>query len=237
MPPTMGVTTVLRSWLSPLLDLVYPPRCAGCGRPGAWFCPACQAEAAPLPLTRCPACGSPAGERGGPCYRCRHPGSPLNGIFATAIFEPPIRPAIHRFKYGGLSVLAGPLAGRLGDTWLAAGLPGDLIVPVPLHPGREAERGYNQAVLLATALGVRLGLPTTADLLVRARPTASQTTLKIHERHANVAGAFACRGRADGQRVLLVDDVCTTGATMEACAEALRNAGAAAVWGLAVARA
>ena len=234
----------MASWLAPLreathilLDLLYPPRCAGCGRFGAWYCPACQAQTVSLPITRCPICGGPGGEAGDPCRRCQYPAGALNGVLASTLFVPPVRPAIHRFKYDAVRVLAVPFAERLAGTWLATGLVADLIVPVPLHPSREAERGYNQAALLADALSSTTGVVVAHDLLVRRRATASQTAMNHDERRENVRDAFFCCRPAGGQRVLLVDDVFTTGATMEACAQALLAAGAASVWGLAVARA
>jgi ComF family protein len=237
MPDVTHPFSALASWLAPLIELVYPSRCAACAQPGAWFCPACQAAVEPAPLACCAACGRPAAEVKGLCRQCLAPGDPLNGILATALFAGPIRPVIHRFKYNGIRALARPLSARLADTWLASGLSADLVVPVPLHRRREAERGYNQATLLAQALGRQLNLPVNSGLLVRQRATESQTAMNYQQRQENVRGAFACCGPAAGLRVLVVDDVSTTGATMEACAAALGEAGALEVWGLAVARA
>jgi ComF family protein len=116
-------------------------------------------------------------------------------------------------------------------------LPADVIVPVPLHPDREAERGYNQAGLLARALAEQVGLPIREDGLMRVRATSPQVTLNAKERQSNVAGAFRVgKGHIAGKRVLLIDDVCTTGATIEACAQALKAEGAQSAWGLTVAR-
>jgi len=117
-------------------------------------------------------------------------------------------------------------------------LPGEVLVPVPLHPKRLRERGYNQSYLLAKELGKLTGLPVVADSLVRERHTSPQArTLTVGERRGNVADAFACRDRRlEGKPVILIDDVSTSGATLDACALALKEAGAASVWGLVLAR-
>ena len=113
-------------------------------------------------------------------------------------------------------------------------MPADVVVPVPLFPRRQRVRGYNQSALLAEALARRMALPADERTLVRARSTASQAeTRNVDERKVNVRDAFQCRGRQlAGKRVLLVDDVSTTGATLDACAQALRKAGVASVWAL-----
>jgi ComF family protein len=143
---------------------------------------------------------------------------------------------IHHFKYRNARALAAPLAARLITAWREAGLSADLIVPVPLHASRAAERGYNQSALLARGLGSAVGVVVAEDLLVRERATLQQTHLNRRERSQNVSGAFASRRNLPGLRVVLIDDVCTTGATLEACATALRAAGAVHVQGLTVAR-
>ncbi|HEY7358950.1 MAG TPA: ComF family protein [Ktedonobacterales bacterium] len=207
------------------LDLLFPPRCVGCGRGGSWFCDACVAATAPAPAWR-------AGLE------------PLAGLWAAGLYEDPLRLAIQALKYGGKRQVAGPLARLLAATYRrqvqqGARLRFDTIVPVPLHPKREAERGYNQSVLLARGLAREVGLPLREEMLRRWRDTPQQVGLDAAGRRANVAGAFACQSRHPalaGKMLLLVDDVCTTGATLAACAETLRAAGAREVWGLTLAR-
>jgi ComF family protein len=153
------------------------------------------------------------------------------------MFDGVIRRAIHELKYRNLRVLAAPLAQWLHDYLISHPLPGDVLVPVPLHPKRLRERGYNQSSLLARELGRLIKLPLVDDCLVRQRPTPPQArTASAAERQSNVAGAFTCRdGRLRGRQVLLIDDVTTSGATLNACAMALKAAGATSVWGLVMA--
>lgn len=219
-----------------LLDLLYPPRCAGCGRLGESFCPACQARIEPLPEPACPRCGHPQLSRD-LCAACWAVPSALDGIRSAAVFAHPLRDAIHAFKYNNNRDLAQPLGACMAAYWQVAGLTADRIVPVPLHPRRVTERGYNQSALLARVLGRSVGLPVDERVLVRQRATAHQVGLGRAERQQNVAGAFGCRADLAGQRLILIDDVCTTGSTLEACAEALRMAGATSVWGFTLARA
>jgi ComF family protein len=162
----------------------------------------------------------------------------------AAFHEGGLRKAIHALKYTGQRRAAQPL----GDVLAAAyhryqrdGMAADLIIPLPLHAERERERGYNQATLLARRLSTRLRVPMRADLLIRHRSTPPQVGLRWGERRANVAGAFALAGphaaaQLAGKRILLIDDVVTTGSTLDAAAEALLAAGPASVWGLAIAR-
>ncbi len=173
----------------------------------------------------------------GLCPICRRTPSALDGILSTAVFAPPLRAAIHQFKYGNVNGLAIPLGARLVQAWRRAGLAADMLVPVPLHRSRLLERGYNQAALLAHVLGDAVGIPVVEDILVRERATAAQTRLSRAERSRNVEGAFTCRRNVSGARVVLLDDVCTTGSTLEACAAALRASQAGYVQGLTVARA
>lgn len=209
------------------LDLLYPPRCGGCGATGlGWWCPACAAGEAPL------------GEAG--IARARlDDGRPLLEI-AWARFAPPLREGIHAFKYGGSPQLAGPFGERMARAWQAgaAGWGVDLIAPVPLHASRQRERGYNQSERLAEVAARILSVPLERGALSRRRATAQQAQLDREARHANVAGAFVARPeRVSGRRVLVIDDVYTTGATLRACAEALYAAGAADVAALTLARA
>ena len=130
-----------------------------------------------------------------------------------------------------------PLARLVGQEMRRRALQIDLLVPVPLHPKRLAERGYNQSVLLARELGSELGIPV-AEPMERCRETSAQAGLRASARQSNVRDAFRCRDGSDltGRRVGIVDDVCTTGATLEDCARALREAGCASAWGIVVAR-
>lgn len=130
------------------------------------------------------------------------------------------------------------MLGRMLFTyWETEKLPADLVIPVPLHPSRQKARGYNQAGLLAAVLARHAQLPVNERDLVRTRATMPQVGLGAEERKANVRHAFAWNGNhLEGTRVLLIDDVCTTGATLDACASALRQAGANSVWALTLAR-
>jgi ComF family protein len=151
--------------------------------------------------------------------------------------EGPIREAIHKLKYRNLRAAAPELGSLLADYLATTPVPGGVIVPVPLHSHRLRSRGYNQSALLARELGKLTGLPVNERLLARTKDTPPQVSAaNQEERRRNVAGGFACVGDAAGQAVLLLDDVVTTGSTMSACAAALKAAGTASVWGLALAR-
>jgi ComF family protein len=148
-----------------------------------------------------------------------------------------VREAIHRLKYSNSQDLAAPLGEMMVSYWQDVHPPADVIVPVPLHARRLRERGYNQAALLARELGKGVGLPVLEDVLVRVRNTSPQVDLNGEERKENVRGAFRCPDdQLASKSVLLVDDVCTTGATLEACSLALKQRGVRAVWALTLAR-
>jgi ComF family protein len=161
-------------------------------------------------------------------------------MLVAAIYEGTARAAIHALKYHGQRRVAAPLAALMAATWRASGARADVIVPVPLHASRARQRGFNQANLLARELARDLGIPLRRDALTRVRPTAPQARLPRVERLRNVAGAFALRPPATaalaGRAVLLVDDVISTGATIQAAASALRDAHPAAIYALALAR-
>lgn len=240
--PTDSVTgTRLGSLAAFCLDVVFPPTCARCRRVGWLICPACTAQLAPVPDFICPHCGriDPSPDPVAPsplCHQCRAEPLPLSQLRASLRYEEPASSIIHRFKYEGFFALAKPLADVMIARWPAWVDPPDLILPIPLHPRRQKSRGYNQAELLARPLGRALGIQTEAGWLRRTRYTAPQVGLGPDERQTNVSGAFAAAAAVRARHVLLIDDVLTTGATMTAAAEALREAGAANVSAYCLAR-
>ncbi len=219
------------------VDLVFTPNCGGCQKPGLRLCAACRAAIVPLGPAVCSACGHPLNATE-TCRSGLHPVAPLQGLRSAARFGSSLQPALHRLKYKRDIILADTLARELAGAWLTYGLPAWTVLPVPLSPQRLRERGYNQAALLARGLADLARLPYQADGLMRVRHTPSQVGLGAQARRANVRGAFAAQPyRVAGKSFILIDDICTTGATLAACAEALHHAGAAAIWGLTLGRA
>ncbi len=221
---------------SALIDLLFPPRCGGCQAAGSLWCEACRAAVKPIVPPWCEKCGEPfVTER--LCANCRAYPLEIEKIRSVAVFDGVLRQAIHRFKYQRVSSLAEPFGNMLADYWRAEQLAADWLIPVPLHPSRERDRGYNQSELLARQLARRVNVPVRRNGLRRTRATAVQMTLNAVQRRENVVGAFECvEARVRGMRVVIVDDVSTTGATLDACAQAVLKAGAVSVMGLTLAR-
>jgi ComF family protein len=218
-----------------LANLVFPPRCVSCRARGAWLCERCEPQLVLYRAPLCPRCGLPLTDE--PCPGCTRARLPVARLRAAGPFAGPLRTAIHRLKFSGERYLAEPLGGLLVQAWHNAPLAGDCLVPVPLHPKQERARGYNQALLLAQATERRLGLPVLAGRLRKIRETSPQVGLTREARLANLHGAFAWHGDACPAAPILVDDVMTTGATLQAAAQALRQAGARRVCGLVLGRA
>jgi ComF family protein len=171
------------------------------------------------------------------CPSCLRRPLRIDGIRAVGYLEGALQTAIHRFKYSNLRPLAVPLGKLASDCLTRNHLPIDTVVPVPLHSRRLRERGYNQAALLAEEIGRAVEVTVVDDVLRRVKSTIPQVGLSGVQRRENVRGAFQCTDSSLRRRnVLLVDDVCTTGATMESCSIALRDAGVSVVWGLPLAR-
>ena len=219
-----------------LLDLLCPPRCAVCHHNAGWLCSTCLEKIEFIRPPVCPLCGRPT-RISRPCPSCQHTPLGIDGIRAVGYLEGTLQTAIHRFKYSNVRALATPL-GKLAIEYLSSNpLPMDVVVPVPLHSRRLRERGYNQAALLAKEIGASADLPMIDGVLLRIKSTIPQVGLGAAQRRDNVRGAFRCTNTSlAGLSVLLVDDVCTTGATLEACSAALRDTGVKLVWGLVLAR-
>lgn len=221
----------MRPSLSFVWNLLYPSRCAACGHSGEWLCSVCLEQCIPHGFPCCSRCGSRI--LGLTCTTCERYIRHLDELCAAYSYSGPVRDLVHRFKYDGMSAAAGWMAERMPVAWL----PRDAVfVPVPLHPARKRERGYNQSELLARALGKRTGHPV-VPALKRVRHTAPQAHMGAAGRWANIKGAFEPRRKLDsGSAVVLIDDVCTTGATMEECAKVMSGIGAERVAALVFAR-
>lgn len=219
------------------LNLLFPQRCLGCGEEGDLFCHTCQKSLPRIMPPICPRCGRPQ-PSGILCPGCVSWHSSIDGIRSPLKFEGLVRESVHQLKYKNLRSLARPLAILLRDYFLQNPLPGEMLMPVPLHPKRLRERGYNQSALLAQELGKLLELPVNDNFLVRSKYMLPQArTNSVDERRLNVTNAFACtRSALPCTQVLLVDDVSTSGSTLDACAATLKSAGIVSVWGIVLAR-
>lgn len=237
----------LRSLSAPLLallDLVYPPRCAGCEGPltrqSELLCRECWASLSSTGGRRCPLCSCPlasdqdpvgdgeGGQAPADCPNCADWAPYFDRLLVMAPFEGPAQQAIHALKFKQNKRLGVELGRRIALCEdLRDGLAAvDLLLPVPLHPARQRERGYNQSLLLAQGMSGVLDIPIENNILRRRRPTLQQATLAAGVRHDNLRGAFEMTdGIHPDLHVALVDDVVTTGATLDACARALKEAG------------
>ena len=218
------------------LNLLLPQWCIACGKEGDYICPSCRRSLPSIIPPICLKCGRPL-PLGKSCRGCIGEDSEIDGIRAPFLFQGVIRQAIHELKYRNLRDISRILAGFLYDYLLENPIPAEVLVPVPVHKKRERERGYNQSSLLARELGRYTGIPVIEKSLVRDIYVSTQARSASEEdRYKNVAGVFACRDtRLRGKRVMLIDGVSTSGATLSACAGVVKKAGAAAVWGLTVA--
>jgi ComF family protein len=237
------------AFLRRIIDFLLPTRCAHCrsplGEPAApFFCSSCWADFSTLQGRLCPRCGRPfaspealAHSPEHECGACRRSPPRYDQALAVGQFEGALREAIHQYKYRPCRSLAAPLARWMLDH-LRVLTTIDVIMPVPLHRSRLRERGFNQALLLASTVSKAHGIPLSYDNLTRFRSTRPQVELSGEERVLNVRGAFRLAKPEDveGKRILLVDDVFTTGATMNECAAVLKSAGALSVVALTLAR-
>ncbi|QXE90324.1 ComF family protein [Geomonas subterranea] len=237
----------------PLIDLLFPPLCHACKGaipvtgaegtpPQPFICAGCLGKISFLESPLCTLCGAPFATDAGSDHVCgaclSH--SPFHTCRSAAVLGGPLQDLIHRFKYGGKMHLGDPLgllAWQRLERFIAQARP-DCVVPVPLHRRRLRQRGYNQSQLIGEVLGKKLGVPQVVGNLSRLRWTEPQTGLDAGDRVTNVKGAFGVREpeALAGKRLLLVDDVFTTGSTLGACVDALREVEVAAVVAVTVAR-
>lgn len=248
-PRTDGRTKCLVATVRDFVaDLLFPRACVSCGADGTFFCERCLAAVPRKREHTCPVCDTVRTPDGRTCLRCRKRAR-LDGIFAASDFKDPRGPAeaIRVLKYEYVSELALPLGRLLAKHAEDTDLPlPDLVIPVPLHPWRERYRGFNQSALIAESFASSflpdLPPPVRTDLLVRTRFTMPQARSGgSSERRKNLRDAFSLRPTSrgndlKGKTAWLIDDVATTGATLEECAKVLKKSGAKEAYGIVVAR-
>lgn len=220
------------------MDLILPKECLGCGLEGVWLCPDCRRQTVRIKAFFCPQCQK-INQNGEFCKDCRK-NSNLSGIIIAAHYQKGVlKEAIHVYKYEGIwgeleNYLADLLLKRLKDH-LPSGK--KVIIPIPLHYKKQLERGFNQAERLARILSRKFNLPLETKALKRIKETDSQANLKKNDRLKNIKGAFKIKNPKNikGRTILLLDDVATTGTTLNEAARVLNKNGARRVWGIVIA--
>ena len=206
-----------------------------CRREGSYLCADCESGLPPLQRPYCILCASPRVPQ--ICESCRRVAPAFDSVRAPYEFLGSARQIVHDLKYRNVRI-AVPCIARLLAKYLERNpYPVDAYCPVPLHPRRERSRGFNQSELIANQLSQLTGVPVENTALRRTRNTPPQVSMdSADDRQSNITDAFECPTDVQGRRYMLIDDVITTGSTMSACADALKDAGAANVWGIAFAR-
>ena len=221
-------------WLT--LDWLFPPTCFNCGMEGYRLCPQCQDSFERSYKTICSICGRRVRSTG-VCTQCRIIKPNFDQLRSLYDYKGAVREAIHRLKYENDMGLGEKLADHLIDFYRTQGWQVDIIIPMPLFESRQTERGYNQTALLAIPMSLKLGVKYRSDAIIRVKNTTSQVGLSEAERWKNVSDAFLANPQiVKGRSILIIDDVSTTGATMNAAALAVRTAGAQLIYCLTLAR-
>jgi len=232
-----SITQKIYNLILSSLDWLYPPNCINCGIVGSRICRDCQYLIQPINYPICIVCGTPT-RISGVCSLCKKMKPNYRLLRSWALFEGPVQKAIHRIKYKNDVTLGKELANLMTSFIKDLNLPVDSVIPVPLGERRRSQRGYNQAGLIAFPLALEFGWSYLPDGLIRSRETDSQVGLNAKERHENVRDAFlAIPKLVDGKKILLIDDVATTGATLSSCTDALKAGGATDVFAVTLARA
>ncbi len=225
--------------LNLILDLVFPKRCVSCGKIGQYFCQNCKSKIRFVENQICPVCQKPT-ITGATHFRCWTKYS-LDGLISAVYYTGPTRTAIHKLKYRWVFSIAEDLVNLITSKINFKNLfPKEkfALIPIPLHPKREAERGFNQAEKLAKILAQKLDWQINTAILKRIKNTKPQTELPAKNRRKNVIGAFKVTRPSGvfGTNFILVDDLATTGSTLKSAGLTLKRAGAVKVWGLTFAR-
>jgi ComF family protein len=219
-----------------MLDLLFPPVCGGCNKPGERWCQECRQKVQVLNEPLCNICGLPQTEAG-LCSVCMIEKPHFHALRAWAVFDDPVRRALHKLKYRRDISLGNTLSEQMMPYVLGLNWPIDTVIPIPLGRQRNKERGYNQVGMIAIPLALALKLDYLPNGLTRPRETRSQVGLTREERRKNVQGAFTADRKVAGKTILIMDDVSTTGSTLSSAAAALFLCGAKDVYALTVARA
>jgi len=220
-----------------LLDIIFPKKCAACGKLDTLFCEKCRSKIIFLKTQNCPYCLKIT-VRGRICPNCKSTEeSPLTGVYVTAHFDDPLKEVIHKYKYDFVRALRDDLADLIWP-YMEDFSKNTVLTCVPSSPKRMAWRGYNQAEEIAGILAQHTGMRFYPNLLKRTDYKTPQTQLTRKERFKNVANAFQINRKVDldGKQIIIFDDLVTSGATLGACAKEIRKLGATRVWGFVLAR-
>lgn len=226
----------IRSLRARLIDTLLPQDCLLCAAASGreLLCPRCAQDLPKLPANRCPRCDQPTPSGPVACGHCQTNEPHFDALRALHPYAFPVDRMVQQLKYGHQLAIAAYFGEALPA--LCHDLDADLIIPMPLHPERLAERGFNQALEIARPLARKRGIPIDTRSCTRKRPTSPQEGLSLAERQRNLRNAFSCSTDFSGRHLLLIDDVATTGASADECARTLKLHGAASVTVIVVAR-
>lgn len=218
------------------IDVLYPPSCAVCGHEGVRFCDDCRSQMRLIGANICEICGEPLHQRG-ICDRCQNEPPPFSALRSYAEFNGPLREALHSLKYQNNLALGDTFSSLLIPMIQKLGWQFDLVLPVPISRSKRKERGYNQAGLIAYPISLAFDVIYSDSLLFRKFEVKSQVGLSREERFKNLHNAFQGNSaKLNKKKVLLVDDVTTTGATIISCAKALQESGCERIYSITVAK-